>query len=633
MAAVAAARKGRRVVVADYARHVGGMSASGLSKSDVQNRGAVRGLFLEFTERVRAHYESVYGPDSEAARLSQNGYYYEPSVAEKIFRQLMAETGLVTLLLGRAIQGCRSLGTGHEVELGVRSGEESESVEVDILIDASYEGDLYAAVGAEYRIGREGRSEYGEPHAGRIFLDYESFEILDGSTGEGDDRLQAYTYRLCLTDDPDNSVPLTKAPTGYDRACYLGYLEDLHAGRLGPPKTYREGHGYYAPHFNTIMRAFSFTPIPNRKYDVNINPRPIAFPFPGENRGYADANWAERERICLRHRELTLGLLYFAQNDPAIPADQRALARRYHLPKDEFVEEGHFPWQLYVREARRLKGLYTITELDVSIDTSTKRTKIHPDSVATGEFPIDSFPVTKKPSSGGEVLEGYIGVLEEATSPYQIPLRAILPDAVDGIIVPVAASATHVAFSTLRMEPLWMVLGQAAGIAAELSLAASCHPRELPIARLQRRLLEGGVVIAYFDDLDPSHPNYDAVQYWAARGFFSSYLARPDSPVTSELLERWIARAGESFSAEQRPIDIDEVPRPVEDDAGGDGRVSRKELQRVLRDRFPAAANGGSVDKSEITDGSPPFGDSSSDEPVTRAELCAALYEIGAAIS
>lgn len=615
MAAVAAAREGRQVIIADCARHVGGMTASGLGKSDVQNREAIRGLFFEFTRRVRSYYETTYGKESDALRLSNDGYYYEPAVAERIFGEMIDESKMIGLQLGRLIERV-DYSSSWSVVLGARHGDDRIEVQASLLVDASYEGDLYAAAGAEYRVGREGRDDYGEPHAGRIFLDYENFILLEGSTGRGDDRLQAYTYRLCLTDDPDNSAPLDGPPEGYDRNRYLNYLEDLKAGRLGPPKNFREGHGYFPPHYDTIMRAFSFTPIPNRKYDVNINPRPIGFPFPEENLGYAEACWDDREAISRRLRALTLGLLYFAQNDPAVPAEQRELARRYHLPKDEFVDDGHFPWQLYVREARRLRGLYTISELDVSLAEGSGRTKIHPDSVATGEFPIDSFPVSKEPSKGNEVLEGYVGVLHEATNPYQIPFRALLPASIDRMIVPVAASATHIAFSTLRMEPLWMALGQVAGIAAGLSLESGVCPRELPADVLQRRLLEADAVIAYFEDLDPIHPFYHAIQFWATRGFFSSYRARPDDPITRGLLDRWLARAADLASMTLRPIDIADSLSAIKE-RGEDRVVTRFELEEMTSKLFPDRPARGRL-----------ASDRCGEEPVTRGEVCALLYEI-----
>ena len=190
-----------------------------------------------------------------------------------------------------------------------------------------------------------------------------------------------------------------------------------------------------------------------------------------------------------RIRNLTLGLLWFLQQDADVPEAHRVMANRYHLARDEFVDNGHFPFQLYVREARRLVGLYTLTENDV-----TKGARFD-DAVAVGEFPIDSFPVRKRQPSDTVVLEGYLGMLDHVTRPYQIPYRIMIPEEIDGLIVPVAASTTHVAFSSIRMEPTWMALGQAAGVAAHLALRLGEEPRNVPIDELQRLLRGQGQVV------------------------------------------------------------------------------------------------------------------------------------------
>jgi hypothetical protein len=340
--------------------------------------------------------------------------------------------------------------------------------------------------------------------------------FLQGSTGEADKKLQAYTYRFCLTDDPKNSFVLKEPPSGYNRENYLKYFEDLKEGRLGPPKVFKEGHGYYPEHFNTMMRVFSFARIPNRKFDVNINPRPLGFPFAGENYAYPEANWHEREKIFKRHRELALGLLYFVQNDPEVPKEQREMACQYHLSLDEFADNEHFPWQFYVREARRLKGRYTLNENDVKLQEGTKRTKIFNDSIISGEFPIDSFPVSKEPSPDKKVLEGYIGMLEIA--PYQVPYSILVPEKLEGLIVPVAASTTHVAFSTIRMEPLWMGIGQAAGTAAHIASKMNVDFKDVPINQLQKLLIDNQQIITFFKDIGINDKAFKAFQFWGQKG-------------------------------------------------------------------------------------------------------------------
>jgi hypothetical protein len=495
-AAVAAGRFGHRVALVERFDHLGGMSASGLGKSDIEHREMIQGFFKEFVEKVRLHYENCYGASSEEYAHCQEGYYYEPSVAENAFRELIEEAGRIELFTGHRLLSVatrenspqkitiQDLGTGARLDL---SGK--------IFIDATYEGDLYAMAGAEYRLGREGREEFDEPHAGVFYYDFRNKRVLPGSTGQGDNRLPAYTYRLCLSTDPDNGVPISSPPAGYNREDYTGYFEDLEAGRLSAPKDFKPGRGYFPEHFDTLVRALSVTVIPNRKTDVNINPRPLAFPFAEENEGYIEGDWETRRRIEERHRNLTLGLLYFLQNDEAIPEEHRAMAREYRLPKDEFVDNHHFPFQLYIREGRRLEGVTTLTERDVTLDSEGNHPPYPKDSIALGEFPIDSFPVRKKQPGDEHVLEGYLSMMDTITAKYGIPYSMMIPKRVDNLIVPVAASATHVAFSTIRMEPTWMAMGQAAGTAAHLALKDGTAPREVDIDRLQNLLVEQGAVL------------------------------------------------------------------------------------------------------------------------------------------
>jgi hypothetical protein len=489
-AAAAAARLGRRVALIEYHDHIGGMTTSGLGKSDVENRLLTGGLFREFTERVRRSYVERYGEDAENVRLCQDGFYAEPSVAESVFENMLAEQSGIAVMKGWRLQTAEtSEQTLTAIEITNRQSDEIRTLRAGVFVDATYEGDLYAAAGAEFRSGRESREEFNEPHAGVVYFDYQNGEFLEGTTGEGDDRLPAYTYRLCLTTDQANAQVLTEPPSGYDRKIYLGYFDDLSAGRLGGPKVLKPGRGYNSAHFDTLVRALSVTDLPNRKTDVNINPRPLGFPFAEENVGYVEGDDATRQRICRRHRELALGLLWFLQNDEEIPGAHRAIARQYHLPLDEWADNDHFPFQLYVREARRLVGEYTLTEHDMT-DPSPQ-----PDGVAIGEFPIDSFPCRKRQPGDTVVLEGYLGMLDSITRPYEIPYRVMIPKLIDGLIVPVAASTTHVAYSSIRMEPTWMALGQAAGTAAHLALAQGSPLRQVPLGDLRQSLNQQGQIL------------------------------------------------------------------------------------------------------------------------------------------
>jgi len=539
-AAIAAARHGRDVALLEYHPHLGGMTTSGLGKSDIETREAIGGLFREFTAAVKAHYVEAHGPASPNVKLARDGYYYEPSVALRVLNRLVQNEPRIRVFTRHRLE--EVIRQGNRVRgLRARNRATGELTEFrgGIFIDGTYEGDLFAFAGARYRLGRESRAEFQELHAGVIYQDYETRAFLPGSTGAGDHRVPAYTFRLCLTTDPANAVPLTQAPPDYDRTHYLGYLDDWKAGRLGPPKVMKDGVGYFAPTFNTVVRAISIAELPNRKTDININPRPLGFPFAGLNHAYPEAAWDERERITARIRNLTLGLLYFLQNDAAIPEAHRALARQYHLAKDEFADNAHFPFQLYVREARRLAGLYTLSENDTTLAAGAQRTPIHADSIAAGEFPVDSFPMRPREPGHDVALEGYIFMLDQLTRPYQIPYRILIPETVDGLLVPVAASTTHVAFSTIRLEPTWMALGQAAGLAAHLALTHQVEPRAVDPRELQRAILARGQVITYFKDIDQQDPAYAALQYYGTFGFFPDYYARSRDAIDAATAQRW----------------------------------------------------------------------------------------------
>ncbi|MGD9856534.1 MAG: FAD-dependent oxidoreductase [Planctomycetaceae bacterium] len=495
-AAVAAARLGRKVALIESHRHLGGMSASGLGKSDIEHREMIQGMFAEFTGRIHRHYVETYGPDSENVALCRQGYYYEPSVAESVFDALVGEQSTLTVLRGHRFDSVVTQnGTVKGVVVYNRETGVRQRLNATIVIDATYEGDVYAAAGAKFLLGRESRETFGEPHAGVVYFDYQNQRFLDGTTGAASDGLPAYTYRLCLTTDPGDSHRLTDPPPDYDRSRYLGYFDDLRAGRLAGPKNFKPGRGYNPAHFDTLFRALSVTEIPNRKTDVNMNPRPLGFPFAEENAGYVEGDWDTRDRIAARIRNITLGLVWFLQNDTQVPAAHRGIANEYQFPLDEFIDNGHFPFQLYVREARRLVGQYTLTELDVTRTPEQPDAGRFDDAVAVGEFPIDSFPVRKRQPGDTLVLEGYLGMLDHITRPYQIPYRIMIPERVDGLIVPVAASTSHVAYSSIRMEPTWMALGQAAGVAAHLAIRNDVPPRDVSISALQRQLRTDGQVI------------------------------------------------------------------------------------------------------------------------------------------
>ena len=494
--AITAARLGHKVALIESHKHLGGMTASGLGKSDVEQKEYIGGLFREFTGRVLEYYKEKFGPTSDEVKLSREGYYFEPSMAELVLNKMIEETKNITVLTNHTVSeaGMEGKSIKYVSVINKNTGDQLK-ITGGVFIDATYEGDLYALAGADYRLGREGRTDFNEPHAGEIFYDYENGKILGGS-GAADDRVQGLYLSILLHHKSENSLVLKEPPVGYDRALYAPYFEDLNSGRFKPPKAFHEGWGYYPEHFNTMVRAWSVTDLPNGKVDANTNPRALAFPFPEVNKGYIEGDLDKRIQVSEDHRQISLGLIWFLQNDKEISEKHRAMARQYHLPLDEFTDNNHFPFQLYVREGRRLNGEYTLTEHDVAITDEVPGFMKHHDTIAMGEFPIDSFPVTKKSDKDNIVLEGYLGMMAHLTRPYEIPYRAMLPTSVDGLIVPVALSATHVGFCSVRMEPTWMSLGQAAGVAAHVCLLSHEQPRNVKIGEVRRILESQGQVLS-----------------------------------------------------------------------------------------------------------------------------------------
>ncbi len=536
--AISAARMGRSVALIEPLQHAGGMTASGLSRSDVQTRGAIGGLYNEFVARVYKHYVGAYGAGSENVKLSDSGYSCEPHVCEQQLMAMIAAEPRIKLFLGHRLEDVSRAGR-RVVSIRVRrlATGQIEEFHGRIFIDASYEGDLAAAAGAAYRTGRESRSEFNELHAGVIYVNPRTHAVLAGTTGQGDKRIQGYTYRLCLSVDPANGYVMKEPPPEYRREVYLGYLEDWKAGRLHDSNPNRIGAG-------TVIRAFTLTAIPNQKYDANSYAMALTYPFAEESEQYPDGSPEVRQRIVERIRNLTLGLLWFMQHDPDVPEEHRKIAQRLNLARDEFPDTNHFPWQLYVREARRIIGLYTLTENDVMPLVVEGRPPIHADAIAAGEFPIDSMPMRKRQPGDSIILEGYLGMMRDITRPYQIPYRIIVPRDVEGLLVPVAASTTHLAFSSIRLEPTWMALGHAAGLAAHMSIESGTPVSKVDVGALQRTLLKQGQVLTYFKDLEPSDPSFQAMQYFGTKGFFADYNARPGEPLSQAQAKEWLEKVG-----------------------------------------------------------------------------------------
>ena len=538
MAGIAAARQGRTAVVLERTAHLGGLPANGLGATDISTRACTGGLFLEFIRRIRNHYVTTYGPDSPQVRDCSDGYRFEPHVAERVLEEMVAaEAPRLTVLRHRQFDATPENVTLRDGQItGIRVTRRdtgaAEHWEGRIFVDATYEGDLAAAAGAPFRTHRESASDFDEPCAGVVYKPWGG-PPAEGSTGAGDNALQAYNYRLCLTDNPDLRLPIPK-PEGYRRDEYVSLIEDLRLGRrAGTPGNELELDG--------IGWVVNMVRTPNGKTDSNN--QHLAFlstDLPEENWPWPIADWDWRDRFARRLRDYTLGLLWFVQNDPELPADFRERCSRWGLASDEYTDNGHFPRQVYVREGRRIEGRYLFTAHDSLPTTPGGRPPVHIDSITASHYPVDSHAVRKR-EPGRAHLDGFLSV---GNKPYTVPYGVILPLEVEGLLTPVPVSATHLGFGTLRMEPCWMALGEAAGLAAHLAIARNESPADLPAAALQEALLAQGAVLIYFDDVVPDHPLHPAVQWLGLHGVLPEWSFRPDEPVSATDAERWALATG-----------------------------------------------------------------------------------------
>lgn len=515
-AAVTAARMGRRVILCDHYDHIGGIVANGLTNADIGKRQAVGGLWYEFTRRILKHYEAIDqgNPGRPNVKLSRDGYWYEANAAAKVFHDLIREQGdriqlLLSHELSRAIvEGNRLTG----IELGgVRIGAE-------VFIDATYEGDLAAMAGAPFRTGRESRTEYGEPHAGRVYIRFRETELLPGSTGEADNATQAYCFRFHVTNDPAKRVPIEKPP-GYNRDDYHWVLEDIRSGK--------------ATTFRHIIQVY---PMPRGRFELNSDHPHADTGVPKESLDLAEENWewptatpARRREIYQRYLTHNVGLIWLLQNDPEVPEAMRKDSLQYGWHRDEWTDNGHMPKQVYVRQGRRIVGEYILTQRDGDLDPAMGRTRVQPTSITTIEWAFDPHGHHKYNPAHPGVREGYFFVLHE---PFQAPYGILVPRKIDGLLVPVACSCSHVAYNALRMEPVFVALGEASGLAAHLAMERKVALRKVPAGELQRLLVERGGVVTFYEDLAFNDPDFAAFQYLGARGLNPGYRAEPESALT-----------------------------------------------------------------------------------------------------
>jgi hypothetical protein len=546
-AAVAAARMGATIILIEETRHVGGIISGGLTNADVGKPGADGGSFDEYRSRLRQHYATKYGQNSQQFRDCREGKCVEPHVAEKIFNDMVAEQPRIKLITEHYL--CRVESHGYEIEAVVVRHVDGKSPALAIFgrvfIDATYEGDLAAAAGVAYRVGRENRAEYDERLAGKIYTRLSTGEILPGSTGEGDAGIEAFCFRIFITSDPTNRVPFAK-PEKYRREDYRHLLADIKAGKI-----------------TQIRQTMQFRTMPNGKIELNSED-PARGGVPSESLDLAEENWGwpeanreARKRLFSRYWSYQEGLLWFLQTDQEVPGAMRREMANYGFCRDEFVDNNQRPHHIYVREGRRIEGEYKFTQREEDPDPNTGTPRVHIDSIAVASWAWDSHGVHKYNPAFPGTREGYFLVEHP---PLQVPYGVMVPKKVDRLLVPVACSASHVGYQAIRMEPVFMALGQAAGIAAAQAVSADIEVRHVSVAQVQVNLTRQNGVISYFEDVPLDHPAFTAIQFLGPRGLGRDFKATPDQILNQDEAAELFARILEACGKPWQGPAVTDVP-------------------------------------------------------------------------
>jgi hypothetical protein len=480
--AVSAAREGASVALLEPGRHVGGMVSGGLGRTDHGKRETVGGMSLEFFQRVGKHYNVPVIWD------------FEPHVAERVFRQLLDEAKVPVFFGHRLKERGGVKKTGARItELVMENG---ASFAAKIFADATYEGDILPQARISYTVGREGTAQYGESLAGvrpkdrahqfdvKISAYDENGKLLPeiqkeprGELGAGDKKVQAYNFRMCLSSDKNNQVPFAKPP-GYDPKRYqlLARLIATLTEANGKPPTMRQ--------------LMIVSPMPNHKTDIN-NRGAFSTDYIGKSWDYPEASYKRRAEIWRDHVNYHKGFFFFLANDPQVPQPLRDEMNQWGLAKDEFTDTENWPHQLYVREARRMTGGFVMTQKDIQ----TELTK--PDVIGMGSYNSDSHNVQRYVQEDRTVQNE--GNMEVPVTPYQVPYRVMLPKRAEAVnlLVPVCLSASHVTYSTLRMEPVYMIIGHAAGIAAKMAIDSGKAAQDIDTRALTEKLRAQGAVFEW----------------------------------------------------------------------------------------------------------------------------------------
>jgi hypothetical protein len=502
-AAVQASRMGATVVLIEPGKHLGGLTSGGLGATDIGNKAAIGGISREFYGRIYAHYarQSAWKQetrDEYFERLRRRTpeddtmWTFEPHAAEAVFRAMLEEQR-VPVVVGERLDLHEGVQKRHRriVAIVMESG---RTFRGRVFVDATYEGDLMAVAGVSYAVGREANAAYGETLNGvqTARARYHQFEhpidpyvspgdpasgLLPrvgahdpGEDGAADRRVQAYCFRMCLTDMPENRVPFPR-PDGYDATQYEVLLRYLQAG------------------WNKVFG--NHQKMPNRKSDTN-NHGAFSTDNIGMNYDYPEADYAARERIVREHETYQQGLMWFLANDPRVPEPVQSQVRQWGLPRDEFRDNGHWPHQLYVREARRMVSDYVMAE------QNCRGTRVAEDPVGLGAYGMDSHNTQRYVDAEGHVRnEGDVEV--GGFSPYPVSYRSIVPKLGEctNLLVPVCLSASHIAYGSIRMEPVFMILGQSAATAAVHAIEERSPVQRIDYDRLRERLLADGQVLEW----------------------------------------------------------------------------------------------------------------------------------------
>jgi hypothetical protein len=487
MTAVSGARRKLRTVLLEPGNHIGGMVTGGLSRTDVGRREVIGGLALEFYFLVGERYEMRRFNNPVA-------WFYEPKVGESILHEMLKSAG-VTLLKQHRLR--EKNGVTREgpriVEIAMENG---RTFRGKVFADCTYEGDLMAQSGVTYTWGRESQAQYGESLAGvrertplhQFTVDVSPYDASGkllpemsaekrGEPGSADKKVQAYNFRVIATDDPANRLPWPK-PANYSAERY-----EL-AARMLEGLVKSTGR---APLLNEVALVAN---IPNRKADFN-NRGAFSTDYIGKNYDYPEGNYKRRAEIWQEHVDYVQGYFYFLANDARVPRALQAEVRQWGLPKDEYTDTAHWPHQLYVREARRMVGEYVVVQKD--LQTDLKKT----DVIGMGSYNSDSHNIQRIVNEKGFAENE--GDMQVAVQPYQIPYRVMVPKTgeSENLLVPVCFSASHVAYSSLRMEPQYMIIGHAAGVAAHLAIRDRVPVQKVRVVELQQLLRKEGGVFEY----------------------------------------------------------------------------------------------------------------------------------------